>query len=133
MTEVRLEDIIVGSASKNTYSVPYESSARDEEEQITLEFDRQKLSELDSDIEFYTTAGVHIYIRLSSSSADTSLISAAVRFLSSRYPSVMGFAVGGEINLPSTMAGYAGSSDEYSIEEYVSDLALKHIRRGVCF
>ena len=124
MTEVRLEDIIVGSASKNTYSVPYESSARDEEEQITLEFDRQKLSELDSDIEFYTTAGVRVYIRLSSSSADTSLISAAVRFLSSRYPSVMGFAVGGEINLPSTMAGYAGSSDEYSIEEYVSDLAL---------
>ena len=124
MTELRLEDIIVGSASKNTYSVPYKSSAPDEEEQITLEFDRQKLSELDSDIEFYTTAGVRVYIRLSSSSADTSLISAAVRFLSSRYPSVMGFAVGGEINLPSTMAGYAGSSDEYSIEEYISDLAL---------
>ena len=78
MTEVRLEDIIVGSASKNTYSVPYKSSAPDEEEQITLEFDRQKLSELDSDIEFYTTAGVRVYIRLSSSSADTSLISAAV-------------------------------------------------------
>lgn len=128
MTEVRLEDIIVGSASKNTYSVPYKSSAPDEEEQITLEFDRQKLSELDSDIEFYTTAGVRVYIRLSSSSADTSLISAAVRFLSSRYPSVMGFAVGDGINLPSTMAAFGtsrvGDNNIYSLEEYVSDLAL---------
>lgn len=116
MTEIQLEDILADANSEMTLSVHYSDNV--------IEFDRDKISELDSSIEFYNTAGVRVYIRLKSTSSDTSLIYAAVKFFSARYPSVYGFAVGSDIDLSSTMSTYANGNDEYELENYAADLAL---------
>lgn len=120
MTEVSLDSLISKSSDK-TVSVKYTDKNGDEHE---LLLDRDKLSELDSDIEFYTTAGVRVYIRLLASSSDKSLVSAVVSFFSERYPYVMGYAVGEQANLNSTMESFSHGREDYEIEDYASDLAL---------
>lgn len=113
MTEVCLEDILADSDSEKTLSAHYMGEV--------IEFDREKIGELDSEIEFYVTAGVRVYIRLTLSdgkylSDDTNMIYTAVGFLSSRYPSVYGFAVGDDIDLY--------SDEDYELEDYAARLAL---------
>lgn len=121
MTEIDLDYIMNLTTHAKTVSFTYKDNNGDTQ---TAQLDRDKLTEIDSDISFYATAGVRIFVKLKTSSSETGFISSAIRFLTERYPSILGYAVGNAVDDPSTMAAFAGEREDYSVEEYAADLAL---------
>lgn len=130
----------VKNASSKTVSLTYTVYGT-EPQNRTLEFDREKLAELDNDIAFYTSAGIKVYLRLNARSSVDNLtyssisgcdsyafradseetraaFAAVVRFFAKRYPGIRGFELGQAVNVYSCI----GEKPESAVE-YVSDLA----------
>ncbi len=100
----------------------------------SYEIDRELLGGLDSEISFYITAGVRVYLRLSSgsfisglteedpsgefyqlsSSSDSGMFASVVRFFAERYPSLTGFELGCGVNLVPASAVEDGGITAYS-------------------
>ncbi len=104
--------------SYTSYSAEYDMGVTDASSGGSFEIDRELLSELDSEISFYITAGVRVYLRLTSDSyikgltgptpidetyqltaGEDGMYSALVRFFAGRYPKIRGFELGCGVNL----------------------------------
>lgn len=112
------------SVANITYIDYSETSAPEQFSYEQLYFEPEFLVGLDRDIEFYISAGIEVYLQLSSMSdilSDASLhrYAAVIRFLSSRYSGIAGIVIGNGVN----SAEFIGGSSFSDPAVYAASLA----------
>lgn len=151
LVDVPLDKLLTVSDGTSYSYINYDASSSDAEGSFRVDqlyFSRDFLDELDRDIQFYTSAGIRVYLRLYAASpidgftyggeADSYLpdfsadgvryrYAALVRFLSNRYSGIAGFVLGHGVNTEFSTGDITnGTSDaptNSELSRYVSALA----------
>jgi len=142
IVDIPLDRLLVGDGAYSSTAASYVVYGEDGNEASvrTIGFDRNILSAIDSDVQFYTSAGIKVYLRITSSSpiegltylgegenygirlvgeASRSRYAAIIRFLSKRYSTSDGFIIGKSVNDASMLGNVAFEN----ITAYANSLA----------
>jgi hypothetical protein len=139
MLDVDLAKLIASGDARSAATVSYYAADGSVK---TAGIDRDVIKSLDGDIQFYTSAGINVYLRLISTSpvegltygggeclgyavlaSDAEALSkyaSIVRFISARYSGISGISLGLGIN----SAYNVGEADIFDISPYADDVAL---------